>query len=902
MTQNFKLTPMFEQYLSIKKDYPNSLLFFRMGDFFELFFEDAAIASRELQLTLTCRNPNIEAPVPMCGLPHQSLDSYLPQLLEKGYKVVICDQVEAPKEAKGLVKRAVTRVLTPSTVVEELSLSQKQHNYLGALYWDDEKNSGGFAWADNSTGSWSGLNSKKISELWQWVQKLSPKELLLPQEFSNVLKIPPSLALSNIQAIYVPSNSFFHLKTAAERILKVQGVRELSALGLTDKNELTRACGALLTYLEQTHRQEAKHLLPFIPTNLGRYLIIDEITERNLEIFQRLDGKKGTGTLLQVLDETITPMGGRLLEERMRQPWRESEPILETQTLVQYFYELPDKLEAVRKLLKNIYDLERLSTRICLNRAYPKDFIALGQSLVALPLLYEALQNTDKKNEQELPVTLKNMLQHWDNFEDICALLCNSLNSTPPQVITEGSLFNSGYSKELDELIDLAEHGEARIQALWEKEKNTCNLPRLKLGQNRIFGYYFELGHSSSSKAPEHFVRRQTLAGAERYTTVELGELEQNMMLAAEKRNHLEYTLFNELREKIAALRARFMYMAQVIATLDYWQGLAQCAKLNGWVKPVIHNGRDIKIRQGRHPVVEQLQGKGIFIPNDLFMDEKRKILLITGPNMSGKSTVLRQTAIICMLAQMGSFVPATEAEIGLTDRIFSRVGASDNLAQGQSTFMVEMMETARILRQAGKRSLVILDEIGRGTSTYDGLALAWAVVEDLCQRNPASSESGIRTLFATHYHELTILEETLPGVHNMNVAIREMNGELVFLRRLVPGPSNRSYGIEVARLAGVPAQVVQRARQILENLDKRQKALDVNFKVMQEQQMQMLPGLSVLSAEEQSTSNNRKLEKVTKHPLLITLADLDINQLSPMRALGLLHEWKNLWGETGHA
>jgi DNA mismatch repair protein MutS len=507
MEKNIKLTPMFEQYMRVKKDYPDALLFFRMGDFFELFFEDAETTARELQLTLTARNPNIESPVPMCGIPHHSLDTYVPQLLEKGYKVVICDQVESSKEAQGLVKRAVTRVLTPGTVVEDLSLNQKKHNYLGALYWNNEKNSGGLAWVDNSTGSWSGLQSRKIAELWQWVQKLSPKELLLPQEAGSVLKIPPHL--ENIQPFYVPLSNFFTLKTATERILKVQGVRELSALGLAGKDELIRACGALLSYLEQTQRQEARHLSPFVPTDLGRYLIVDEITERNLEIFQRLDGKKGMGTLLQALDETVTPMGGRLLEERLRQPWRESSPILETQAQVQCFYNQPEKLDAVRKLLKSVYDLERLSTRICLNRAYPKDFVALGQSLAALPLLCETLGNTDKETEAQ-PVALKNMLRNWDNLTDVCALLKNALRENPPPVITEGALFKPGYNQELDELIDLAEHGETRIHALWEKEKNTHNLPRLKLGQNRIFGYYFELGHNFSDRAPEHFVRRQT--------------------------------------------------------------------------------------------------------------------------------------------------------------------------------------------------------------------------------------------------------------------------------------------------------------------------------------------------------------------------------------------------------
>ncbi|MDR2891945.1 MAG: DNA mismatch repair protein MutS [Deltaproteobacteria bacterium] len=923
---------MFEQYMGVKAVYPDSLLFFRMGDFFELFFEDAETTARELQLTLTSRNPQAEAPIPMCGVPHHALDAYLPQLLEKGYKVVICDQVEKPSDAKGLVKRAVTRVLTPATVVEESSLSGKGHNFLGALYWDAEKNSGGFAWADNSTGSWSGLQSGKQSELWQWVQKLAPRELLLPQLREGAFKPPTSIAQSldqaRVQLIHVPVHSFFALPGACDRILQTQEVKELGALGLTGKAELCMACGAVLAYLEQTQRQAAKHLSPFTPLNLSKHLIIDEITERNLELFRRLDGKsgkKGLGTLKHELDETVTPMGGRLLEERLRQPWREAGPINETLDLVQHFFEQPEKLEAVRRSLKTVYDLERLSTRICLDRAYPRDFAALGQSLAVLPALRDILKqaglNRDKyltapeEHGLDIPGKLRELLQGWDSLEDACGLLGKALADNLPLTVTEGGLFRQGYNAELDELIDLTEHGEQRIQELWEREKAAFGLPKLKMGQNRVFGYYFELGRSASENVPPHFVRRQTLANAERFSTAELSELEQKMLAAAERRNNLEYTLFKELRGQIAALRSRFLYMAQVLALIDYWQSLAQCARQNGWSRPKLHGGLEIKIRQGRHPVVERIQGRGNFVPNDLFMDDRRRLLLITGPNMSGKSTVLRQTAIICLMAQMGSFVPAEEAEIGLVDRIFSRVGASDNLAQGQSTFMVEMMETARILRQSGKRSLVILDEIGRGTSTYDGLALAWAVVEELAlKKGLDAANSGIRTLFATHYHELTVLDGLLPGVHNMNVAIREWGGELVFLRRLVPGPSNRSYGIEVAKLAGVPAGVVQRARQILERLE-RAAVGGLADAPQTEPQMGMLPGFKV--AEPQAAKpgcpgypgdpgtltcpgGQNSLDRAdVPHPLLISLGDLDVNSISPLRALEILHEWKTLWGKN---
>ncbi|MDL2285610.1 DNA mismatch repair protein MutS [Desulfovibrio sp. OttesenSCG-928-F07] len=889
---------MFEQYMGIKADYADALLFYRMGDFFELFFEDAKIVARELQLTLTSRNPKADDPIPMAGVPHHALEAYLPQLLEKGYKVVICDQIENPKEAKGLVKRAVTRILTPGTVVDESALQGKEHNYLGALYWDSEKGSGGFAWVDNSTGAWSGLQSTKENELWQWVQKMAPKELLLPEISGNKHRQPKSVNLENILVLRMPYSSYFSLKGATERVLTAQGVKEADALGLGAKPELTMACGALIAYLNLTQRSNTTHLLPFTPLNLSKHLIIDEVTERNLEIFNRLDGKKGAGTLWHVLDYTLTPMGGRLLEERLRQPWREQGIIQDNLAVVEHFVNEPEKLNALRELLKEVYDIERLSTRISLDRAMPRDFAAMRQSLSVLPKLHELLQkntlknaaylSADESNGNALPAPLMRLVKKWDNIDDLAELLQKGLADVLPQQVTEGGLFRQGFNPELDELLDLAEHGEHRLNELVAREQEENNLGKLKLGYNRVFGYYFELSKGQVASAPPHFIRRQTLANAERYTTEKLKVLEEKLLAATEKRNELEYRLFQNLRRKLADARVRFMFMSGIIAAVDYWQGLAFCARKNGWCKPALHSGLEIHIRQGRHPVVEALQGKGAFIPNDLHIDERRRLILITGPNMAGKSTVLRQTAIIVMLAQMGSFVPATEATIGLADRIFSRVGASDNLAQGQSTFMVEMMETARILRQSGKRSLVILDEIGRGTSTYDGLALAWAVVEELAAR----ASSSIRTLFATHYHELTGLDGTLPGVHNMNVAITEYGGELVFLHKMVPGPSNRSYGIEVAKLAGVPQNVVQRAKFILSQLNKKDNSINLKD-IAEGPEMQFLPGLAPPVCEDEPETEQIPID----HPLVTTLKDLDVNGISPMQALELLHDWKMLWG-----
>ncbi len=894
-----KLTPMFEQYLQIKEDYKDCLLFYRMGDFYELFFEDAEIAARDLQITLTSRSsPNAEYRIPMCGVPYHAAETYLPQLLEKGHKVAICEQIEDPREAKGLVKRAVRRVLTPGTVVEDANLTAKGHNFLAALFWDEATGNGGLAWVDYSTGEWSGLALNKLNELWQWTQKMSPRELLLP----DTVTPPPSFALTDTHVNRMPARPGFDHAAARDRILKAQKVSDLAVLGLENHKELTRACGALLAYISQTQKQELTHLGQFKPLNLGKHLILDEITERNLEIFRRLDGRKGLGTLWHVLDRTQTPMGGRLLEERLRHPWRDIAPIAETQDAVQHFYERDAMRAAFRDKLREMSDMERLITRIQLNRASPKDFIALRNSLATLPDIRAVLEQPDQTegyptaDEAQLlnaPEFLQKLLKNWDDLDDYRSLLTRALTDNPPHLLTEGGLFNPGFNEELDELIELTEHGESRLEELLAEEQRSSGIQKMKLKYNRVFGYFFDVPNSAKDAVPDHFIRRQTLANAERFTTPRLKELEEKLLAASDKRKSLEYKLFLALRETVAEARPRILFMADIIACLDYWQGLAETARKWNWTRPELHTGREITITEGRHPVVEAVQGTANFIPNDLRMDDRRQILLITGPNMAGKSTVLRQSAIICILAQIGSFVPAREARIGVADRIFSRVGASDNLAQGQSTFMVEMTETARILRQAGKRSLVILDEIGRGTSTFDGLSLAWSVVEELARRS-----DGIRTLFATHYHELTALEGRIPGVHNMNIAIREWNGEIVFLRRLVPGPSDRSYGIEVAKLAGVPGPVVRRAKEILADLERKAKATG-RHAISAPQAQPSLPGLPLPGPDPAATKKDEPSVPAPDHPLLTALRDVDTDNMTPLDALKRITEWKMLWGDN---
>ncbi len=894
-TPPVKLTPMFTQYLRIKADYTDCLLFYRMGDFYELFYDDAVIAARELQIALTSRHKDSENPIPMCGVPWHAAKAYISQLIDKGFHVAICEQVEDAKQTKGLVKREVTQVITPGTTIEDDNLNAKSHNYLAAFYWDELNKQGALAWVDASTGFWSGLITKKHQDLWQWVQKISPRELLLP----DMEKIPSNFLLEGVQLIRVAVRSHFDLKTNTRLVLNAQGVQELHALNLEQKPDLVRSCGALLVYLGQVQRCDIKHLQPFVPLDIQKHLIIDELTERNLELFVRLNGRKGVGTLWHVLDHTLSPMGGRLLEVRLRHPWRNASVILKQQLAVTYLFVNNELRNHVREALKNVYDLERISTRINLQKATPRDYIALRNSLMALPLVLQALcmENTDQASIP-IPDSIQSLINHWDNLEDLTSLLDKALEDSPPNVITDGGIFKLGYNVELDELIDLVEHGEQKLKDMLLLEQQSANLPKLKLGFNRVFGYYFELSHSAQGQAvPEHFIRRQTLANAERFTTASLKSLEEQIMQASEKRKHLEYKLFQDLREHISLERGRILLAAHAVAHVDYWQCLAHVGRKNIWTAPELEDGQALTINEGRHPVVESIVGAGNFVPNDFCLDEKRRLCLLTGPNMAGKSTVLRQTAVICLLAQMGSYVPASFVRLGTVDRIFSRVGASDNLAAGQSTFMVEMMETARILRLATKNSLVILDEIGRGTSTYDGLALAWAVVEELAKR----SQGNIRTIFATHYHELTALEGKIERVFTMNIAICEHGGEVIFLHRLVPGPSDRSYGVEVARLAGVPMPVVQRAREILSELELNRSGKSHRAK----ESISALPGINLPIKLNKAYEDPPALPNVKpednlqqQHPIIAILTDCKPEEMSPMDALKRITEWKMLWGK----
>lgn len=855
-----KITPMFEQYLRIKKEHPDALLFFRMGDFYELFFEDAVTASRELQIALTSRGKTGPDAVPMCGVPWHAAQSYLAQLIDKGYTVAICEQTEDAKAKKGLVARAVTQVITPGTVLDETSLGAKSHNFLGAVFCGMH-NACGFAWADISTGQWTGLEFKRQADLWQWVRKLAPAELLLV----DGQQLPANFSQAGMRLVHQPAINF-ELKRATERILAAQGVQEPAALGLDGKLALTRACGALLAYLEQTQSRSPQQLSPFRPLDLSKRMLIDELTERNLEIFTTLSGKKGKGTLRQIVDDTLTPMGGRFLEDMLRHPWRDLKIIRHIQECVAYFYENDDLRAKLRSVLMQVLDLERLIMRISMGRAIARDLFALQQSIRGLAVLKQCFP---RNSDASLPEALLKVLKNIDFLEDVSGYLQQALVDDLQSVKGEYGFFRPGWNAALDQQIDLLEHGEQKINELLEKEKTAHGLSKLRAGYNRVFGYYFEISRGAlEAGVPAHFERKQSLANAERFSTPELKELETNILSAAEKREQLEREMFDDMIEHLAAQKERVLQTADMIAQIDYWQSLAEVGRRYDWAMPELNDSADLHIIGGRHPVVESITGKANFVANDFHLDASRRLCLLTGPNMAGKSTVLRQVAIITLLAQMGGMTPATSATIGIVDRLFSRVGASDNLAEGQSTFMVEMMETARILRQAGKRSLVILDELGRGTSTYDGMALAWAVVEDLAAR----CQGQLRTIFATHYHELTALEGVVPGLFTMNIAVGDYgSGEILFLHRLINGPSDKSYGVEVAKLAGVPYPVVQRARDILKNLEqKRSKQTTESLK---------LPGFD---ASENITAK-----------IIENLRNIDLKNLSSSEALGWLQKWQ---------
>lgn len=803
------LTPMMRQYHRIKLAHPDVLLFFRLGDFYEMFYDDAVVGSRELEITLTSRHADRDGnPIPMCGIPYHAVNGYLARLLRKGFKVAICDQVEDPRTAKGLVRREVTRILTPGTAIDDGVLESKEHNYLAALC--SRQDAVGAAFLDVSTGEfwvvqYPGGERPRMEET---LLQFQPREVLVPEGLSAVLGTEFRAALNGRAVLTPQADWVFNPDYARRTLLQHFQVESLEGFGLHDQREATGAAGALLYYVRQTQRSDLGHVTSLRLLEDATFLKLDDATVRNLELFQGLDGNR-KWTLLATLDRTRTGMGGRLLRSWMQRPLLDVPAIDRRLDAVEELMASVVRLSRVGKELEGIQDLERLTGRISLAAASARELVALRESLRRLPALAASLAQTSAPLLSPPP----------DLAQDLVDLLDRALVDDPPGVITEGGMIRPGYYAELDELRSVAEDGRSWIARIEAQERQRTGIASLKVRYNKVFGYFIEVTKANLAAVPPDYVRKQTLAGAERFITPELKEYEDKVLGAEERMVELEKDLFLDLRRRIAGESARLLAIARRVAEIDVLVSLAEVAHRNRYVRPLLDDSLRLKIRGGRHPVVE-LQSDEPFVPNDLECDaDDAQLMVLTGPNMGGKSTYLRQNALIVLMAQMGSFVPATEARIGLVDRIYTRVGASDNLARGHSTFMVEMIETARILHTATRRSLILLDEVGRGTATFDGLSIAWAVAEYLLNE----PDRRARTLFATHYQELTRLEQLYPSARNYCVTVGESGGHIVFFHKVLAGIAAKSYGIEVARLAGVPQPVIQRAREILERLERKQ-------------------------------------------------------------------------------
>ncbi len=797
------ITPMLKQYLSIKEEHRDAILFFRMGDFYEMFFQDAEVAAKILGITLTSRGEFQGQPVPMCGVPHHASKSYLVKLVRAGYKVAICEQVEDPKQVKGIVRREVVRVVTPGSLLEEDELQGSENLYIAAISVGKDRY--GLAHADLSTGEF------KITEIESWETLLDELGRIAPAELLVLERDQLDDISSKIHCrLEVISTQDYDPSTGAAVVKEQLGVASLEGFGCEGMVKGLEAAGALVYYLSETQKGNPNHIKELSTYHLGQAMFLDESTRTHLELLRTMRRGTEKGSLVGVLDRTLTPMGARLLRRWISYPLIEPEAIEERLAAVSSLKDSSWLREDIRNILRNIYDLERLNSRIALGRTNPRDLLALKNSARRLPELKSLLS-------ESLSTLLSGFSEALDCLEDIARWIEEAVREDAPAVIRDGGVIKEGYNQELDHLIDLSRGGKAWIAKLAAQEQQRTGISSLKVGFNKVFGYYIEVSKPNLHLVPQHYIRKQTLVNSERYITPELKQMEERVLGAEEKRVELEQRLFEELRQRVGAQHQRIKATARIIAQVDVFCSFAEVATHHGYCRPEIVSDPEVHIIEGRHPVVEQTVREEQFVPNDIHLDpHDQQILIITGPNMAGKSTILRQTALIVLMAQMGSFVPARKAVIGITDRIFSRVGASDDLAMGRSTFMVEMTETANILRHATPRSLVILDEIGRGTSTFDGLSIAWAVAEALHDLGGV----GVRTLFATHYHELTELAAAKSRVKNFNIAVREWNDRVIFLRKLLPGGTSRSYGIEVARIAGLPEGVIRRAKEILEELE----------------------------------------------------------------------------------
>ena len=861
-----KTTPMIRQYLSIKEEYADAILLYRMGDFYEMFFEDAKIASRQLEITLTSRNKKDEFPIPMCGVPHKAVQVYIARLLDHGNKVAICDQIEDPALAKGLVKRDVVRVITPGMIIENEFLDEKTNNYILAIAQDNDV--AGLSCLDLSTGAFRVLESKDLQSVVDEALRISPNEVLLPEFSGNDPFFSTILNAFSEKAVTFLEKIAFEYKRGRERLLNQFNTLSLEGFGCENLKTGISAAGALIYYIRKTQKQKTEHILRIETYTLSSYLWLDDISFQNLEIIKNIRTGSGQGTLLGIIDNTVTAMGGRLLKSWLRYPLVNIEEIDSRLDAVQEAKNSFHIRRSVIECLKSVYDLERLGSKISMGHSNAKDLVALKRSLKKLP---EIWTNISKLESNYFICSEK-----LDNLIDLTELIEKSIREDAPPVINEGGIIKTGYNEELDELIKVSRSGKSYIAQLEVKERESTGINTLKVRYNKVFGYYIEVPKARSKNVPQNYVRKQTLVNAERYITDELKTFESRVFGAEERRAELEYEIFNEIRKEVIKNNSSIQVVARFLAGLDCILNLAEIADQNNYCRPEMNVEGEIFIEEGRHPVVEKMITGERFVPNTIKLDnDKNQILIITGPNMAGKSTVLRQVAILVLMAQMGSFVPAKTALINITDRIFTRVGALDNLSQGQSTFMVEMQETANILNNSTEKSLVILDEIGRGTSTFDGLSIAWAVAEYLHDLN----KKGVKTLFATHYHELTELALKKTRVKNFNIAVREWNDEIIFLRKLVEGGTNRSYGIQVARLAGIPDEVLIRAKKILSKIENGEFSLNDT--------------LAPDRDEDDFKKRHVQIKLFRKPERLIieNLSNLDISAMTPLDALNYLDE-----------
>ncbi|BDV43418.1 DNA mismatch repair protein MutS [Geotalea uraniireducens] len=869
-----ELTPMMRQYLEIKADYPDAILFFRLGDFYEMFLDDAVKASRILDITLTSRNKGTDgADVPLCGVPFHSATPYIARLIEAGEKVAICEQVEDPKSCKGIVRREVVKVVTPGLVVEAESLSPKDNNYLLAVYGEDGPR-WGVAYLDLSTGDFRATEVDGEEGAWGEIACVNPREILVPTASRDNGIGRARTDLTAGRMITCIDDWVYDAEYAERTVCGHFGVASSAALGCDGWSNGVRAVAAILHYLLKTQKGRVDHIRELQVYQTQEYLLLDEATRRNLELTATLADGKRRGSLLGLLDRTVTAMGGRKLKQWINYPLLSNEKISERLEAIAELVAGSDLRREFREQLDGVYDLERLNGRISLASANAKDLVALRTSLEKIPSLLELLATTEAELLRQLHCEI-------DPLTEVAELIRSGIVADPPFILREGGIIAEGYHAELDELRAISREGKGFIARLEAKERARTGISSLKIRYNKVFGYYIEVTKTNLAAIPEDYHRRQTLANAERFITPELKEYEEKVLGAEERIVELEYSLFQEIRQRVAVQGERISRTADRLATLDVLAALADVSHERRYCRPEIDNGELITINEGRHPVVEALNASERFVANDLLLDSAdNQIVMITGPNMAGKSTYMRQVALIVLMAQMGCFVPATAAHIGVVDRIFTRVGASDNLARGQSTFMVEMMETAAILRNATPRSLVVLDEIGRGTSTFDGVSIAWAVAEYLHD----TERCAAKTLFATHYHELTELAVTRNRIKNYNVAVKEWNDQVIFLRKIVEGGASHSYGIQVARLAGLPVEVIERAKEILRNLEKGEYAEEGVPRIARGKKGSPPPPSAQLSLFERGDDLLRS-----------RIAGLNIAALTPLEALNILDELKRM-------